>query len=144
MGSCSLPEIVTSHAERDPHGVAYTFLESGERDGACLTWATLDRHIRNLTAALRGEVPRGARVLLLFPPGLDFVAAFFGCLYAGVLAVPVLPPQGGRARKGVDRLASIVADAAPRCTLTSTELHQQLAHECRDGLLGTIELGTGG
>ena len=63
-------------------------------------------------------------------------------MYAGILAVPVLPPQGGRARRGVDRLAAIVADAAPTCTLTSTELHQQLAHDARDGMLGTIGLGT--
>lgn len=111
MGSCSLPEIVTSHAERDPHGVAYTFLESGERDGACLTWATLDRHIRNLTAALRGEVPRGARVLLLFPPGLDFVPIFFASIAAGTIAVPSYPPGGHRSDRLVTRLRGMIADA---------------------------------
>ncbi len=138
----SLVEMLRHRATVQPHDIAYTFLRDGEVESNSLTWSELDRASRTIAGWLQTRITPGERALLLYPPGLDFVAAFFGCLYAGVLAVPVLPPQGGRARKGVDRLASIVADAAPRCTLTSTELHQQLAHECRDGLLGTIELGT--
>ena len=127
MGSCSLLEIVTSHAERDPHGVAYTFLESGERDGGCLTWATLDRHIRNLTAALRGEVPRGTRVLLLFPPGLDFVPIFFASIAAGTIAVPSYPPGGHRSDRLVTRLRGMIADAGVSLVVAPSAIYTRRA-----------------
>ena len=123
MGSLSLPEIVTSHAERLPHGVAYSFLESGEREGAQLTWGRLDRRIRDLAAALRREVPRGARVLLLFPPGLDFVPAFFASMAAGTIAVPSYPPGGHRSDRLVTRLRGMIADAGISLVVAPSAVH---------------------
>lgn len=66
----------------------YTWLERGEEAAARLTYAGLDRRARAIAAALTGMVPPGERALLLYPPGLEVIAAFFGCLYAGVIAVP--------------------------------------------------------
>ena len=129
-------------ASAQPDEPAYTFLRDGETEASAFTWAALDRASRTVAAWLQARLSPGDRALLLYPPGLEFIAAFFGCLYAGVLAVPALPPQGGRARRGLDRLASIAADAEPRCTLTSSELELQLARESRNGLPGAIELGT--
>src|SRR6516164_4091548 len=57
----------------------------------------------------------GSRALLLFPPGLEFISAFFGCLYAGVVAVPAYLP---RLNRPMTRLQSIVADARPSAVLT--------------------------
>ena len=57
----------------------------------------------------------GGRALLLYPPGLEFIAAFFGCLYAGVVAVPAYLP---RLNRPMTRLRSIVVDAQPCAVLT--------------------------
>jgi acyl-CoA synthetase (AMP-forming)/AMP-acid ligase II len=111
VGSRSLPEIVATHAERRPQCRAYTFMESGERDGDQLTWATLDERRRAVAAAISRVVPRGARVLLLFPPGIEFVPAFLASLTAGTIAVPSYPPGGHRADRLVARLRGMIADA---------------------------------
>ena len=62
----------------------------------------------------------GDRALLLYPPGLDFIAAFFGCLYAGVVAVPAYPPRPND--RSQSRLRAIAHDATPRAALTTEAL----------------------
>src|ERR1700710_1040867 len=76
----------------------YTFLREGEEEAGSLTAGELDLRARALAVRLRasGAQP-GERALLLFPPGLEFIAAFFGCLYAGVVAIPAYPPRRARA-----------------------------------------------
>ena len=69
-------------------------------------------------AADRDGAPPGERVLLLYPPGLEYVAALFGCLYAGAVAVPAYPPRFNRPmlrlRTMVARLSrALRADHAP-------------------------------
>jgi acyl-CoA synthetase (AMP-forming)/AMP-acid ligase II len=122
-----LPEIVTAHAERRPDAAAYVFLESGERDSDTLTWRTLDRRIRHIGAALSRLVPRGARVLLLYPPGLDFVPAFLASLAAGTVAVPSYPPGGHRSDRLVTRLRGMIADAAISLVLAPSAVHARRA-----------------
>ena len=61
----------------------------------------------------------GDRALFLFPPGLDFIVAFFGCLAAGVIAVPLMVPRRTEAR---DSSAAIIADCAPKVAMTSRDL----------------------
>ena len=84
----TLVEILRRRATEDPGGRAYTFLRDGEVEASSLTWADLDRRSRAIAARLQADLRPGARALLLYPPGLEFIAAFFGCLYAGVTAVP--------------------------------------------------------
>ncbi len=107
-----------------PDRVAYRFLEDGEEEGAALTYAELDRRARALAAFLRREGGAGERALLLFPPGLDFVVSFLGCLYAGTVAVPAYPP---RANRPDSRLQAIARDARPRFALTTPALHARAA-----------------
>lgn len=122
-----------SHAARDPGATALRFLATGDADGPVetLTTAGLAGRVAALAAALAGE--RGARALLLFPPGLDFVVAFFGCLTAGVVAVPAYPPDPVRLARTLPRLRSIVVDAGPTVVLTTSPL-RGLA----DGLLDHV------
>ncbi|HEX4496636.1 MAG TPA: amino acid adenylation domain-containing protein, partial [Thermoanaerobaculia bacterium] len=97
----------------------YTFLADGEVESERLTHAELDRAAGRIAAALRKVTAPGERALLLYPPGLDFIAAFFGCLYAGVVAVPAYPPHP---RRDSPRLRAIAQDAAPAVVLTTSSL----------------------
>jgi len=98
----------------------YTFLpDRGGEDVAQLSYAGLDLRARAIAAALQRLGAGGQRALLLYPPGLEFVAAFFGCLYAGVVAVPAYPPRSART---LPRLLEIARDARPAVALTTTEL----------------------
>ncbi len=112
----SLIEALGVHAERAPDRTAYIFLTEGEEEQDRLTYAALDTRARAIAAALGRSVRPGERVLLLYPPGLDFVAAFFGCLYAGVIAVPAYPPRSPRM---MPRLLAILADAQPAVALAA-------------------------
>ena len=92
----------------------------GEREEVHLTYAQLDEKARAIAAWLQEMDAEGERALLLYPSGLDFIAAFFACLYAGVTAVPAYPPGYDRSNR---RLSAIVKDAEPAVILTDSRLH---------------------
>src|SRR5690348_4224648 len=82
----------------------YSFVhDDGRRES--LTFGELDRRARAIAQRLSAAVGPGDRVLLLHPPGLDYAIAFYGCLYAGCVAVPAFPPDDGRMRRGSERLS---------------------------------------
>src|SRR5215207_5684956 len=114
--SDSVAAALRDRAARTPDRTAYVFLAEGEEEQDRLTYAGLDARARAIAAALSRSVGPGERALLLYPPGLDFVAAFFGCLYAGVIAVPAYPPRSPRM---MPRLLAIVADAEPAVALAA-------------------------
>jgi acyl-CoA synthetase (AMP-forming)/AMP-acid ligase II len=125
MGA-SLVELLRFRAAAQPDECAYTFLEDGERRRASVTYAELESRARAIAGYLQPRIRPGSRVLLLYPPGLDFIGAFFACLFADVVAVPAFPPGGGRSvsRSGsqrIARLAAICADAGPAAVLTTSE-----------------------
>lgn len=122
----TLVEMLQARAASQPDDLAYTFLADGENAVDELTWSVLDRAARAIAATLQAHLRPGDRALLMYPPGLSFIAGFFGCVYAGVLAVPVMPPQGSRSGRGADRLAAIIADSDARCLLTSSDLRGRL------------------
>jgi thioester reductase-like protein len=93
---------------------AYTFLDEGEREAGTLTWAGLDRRARALAVRLRESAAVGDRVLLLHPPGLEYLVGFFGCLMAGVVSVPAFPPRRGRHDA---RVAGMAADSGATLAL---------------------------
>lgn len=95
--------------------LAYTFLLDGETEEANLTYAELDRRAQAIGASLRSLGAGGRRALLLYPPGLEYIAALFGCFYAGAVAVPVYPP---RLNRHLLRLQSILTDAQAAFALT--------------------------
>ena len=111
----SFVDVVRERAGRVGERRAFTFLADGEEPVEHLTFAELDRRAREVGADLQRRGMKGERVLLLFPAGLAFVAAFLGCLYAGAVAVPAYPPSPGR---GTGRLRNLLADALPRLALT--------------------------
>src|SRR5690349_23917836 len=89
----TLAGVLRSRTAERPDQWAFAFLADGETEAGRLTYTELDARATAIAATLARSVAPGERALLLFPPGLDFIAAFFGCLYAGVVAVPAYPPR---------------------------------------------------
>src|SRR5215471_14049686 len=118
----TLVEILRWRVLHQPDRLAYTFLLDGETEEEHLTHADLDRRARAIAARLQSLGARGERALLLYPPGLEFIAGFFGCLYAGVVAIPVYPPHPARLDRTLPRLRATVNDAHPVAILTSSTL----------------------
>jgi acyl-CoA synthetase (AMP-forming)/AMP-acid ligase II len=98
---------------------AYTFLADGETQELSLTYGELDLRARAIAARLQPLAAEGARALLLYPPGLDYIAAFFGCLYAAVVAVPAYPPQVARFERSLPRLQAIRENSQATVILTN-------------------------
>ncbi|MFL6292874.1 MAG: AMP-binding protein, partial [Thermoanaerobaculia bacterium] len=118
----NLVDVLRRRAAEHPDRVAYRFLDDGEEEGSSLTYAELDRRARALGAFLQRHGGAGERALLLYPPGLDFVVSFLGCLYAGTVAVPAYPPRSNRPDS---RLQAIARDARPRFALTTPVLRDK-------------------
>ena len=118
--SATLTSFLSRRAAEQGERPAFVFLAEGEDEGERLTYRELDRKARVIAGTLRESLAPGERALLLYPPGLEFIAAFFGCLYAGVIAVPAYPPRRSDRTQG--RLRSIVRDADPRMALTTAAL----------------------
>ncbi len=119
----TLVDLLRFRASEEPTKVAYTFLVDGEREGARITYADLDRSARAIAATLRdGGVQPGDRALLLYPPGLDFIGAFFGCLYAGVVAVPSFPPHPAQLARTLPRLVGVATDAELSAVLSTSTI----------------------
>ncbi len=121
-GLTTLFELVERRARHHGDARALTFLRDGENEESHLTYADLDRQARSLAGWLQENGLVGERVLLLFPPGLDFIIAFLGCLYAGAIAVPAYPPRQNR---NLIRLSSIVADAQASVALTTKSVQDR-------------------
>ncbi len=121
-GFRDLVDLLRTRAGQASRLPAYTFLRDGEVEDGTLTHAELDERARAVAVALQQVAAPGERALLLFPAGLDFVAAFFGCLYAGVVAVPAYPPGG---RRPQPRLRAIARDAAVRVVVTTAALAER-------------------
>ena len=95
-----------------------TFLADGTGDGVTWSYGDLYRRASRVAGRLREAAEPGSRVLLLAPSSLDYVAGFFGCLYAGMLAVPAYPPSPIHGRDGIERLLAVAADSTSAVGLT--------------------------
>ncbi|HLF24977.1 MAG TPA: amino acid adenylation domain-containing protein [Anaerolineae bacterium] len=115
----SLVELLRGRTLERPDQRVYTFLVDGETEEIHLTHAELDRQARAIASQLQISGFSGQRVLLLYPPGLDYIAAFFGCLYAGCVAVPAYPP---RLNRPAPRLQAIVSDSQAIAALTTATI----------------------
>ena len=120
----TLVELLRYRAQHQPKHTAFIFLQNGERESGRLTYQDLDQHARAIAATLQSLGLEGERALLLYPPGLAFISAFFGCLYANVVAVPAYPP---RANQTLARLNAIITDAQAQVALTTTTLAASLS-----------------
>jgi acyl-CoA synthetase (AMP-forming)/AMP-acid ligase II len=117
----SLKDVLRVRAEESPERNAFGFWGDGRVD-TWLTFGELDRRARAIAARLQSCLGEGGRALLLFPPAFDYESAFFGCLYANVIAIPAYPPEPARLDRTLPRLQAIIADAQPTVVLTTATL----------------------
>ena len=118
----TMVELLRKRALNEPTQIGYIYLTDDGKELATLGYEALDRKARAIAARLcELEADRG-RTLLLFPPGLDFIAGLFGCFYAKSVAIPAYPPDPGRLSRTVPRLQKIAADAQATVALTTSDL----------------------
>lgn len=134
MKYSTLVELLGDRAQQQPDKTAYIFLKDGETPSASITYRELDSKARAIAVSLRTTISTGDRALLVYayPQGLDFIAAFFGCLYAGVVAVTCHPPQH---RKALAELGDRLASSQAKIVLTHKTLCQKLKHQLNNELL---------
>jgi len=113
----TLAEMVQFRSCNQPDRKAYTFLKDGEVEDNSLTYRQLDSESRTIAAMLKNW--RVQRPLLIYPPGLDFIVAFFGCIYAGVTPVPAGLPHLSRIGRSLTRLSAIATDAGSDVVLST-------------------------
>jgi acyl-CoA synthetase (AMP-forming)/AMP-acid ligase II len=129
-------ELLRDRAQNQPEQTIFTFLQDGEVESNRLTYGELDRQARSIASLLQNFVKIGELALLVYPPGLDFITAFFGCLYAGVVAVPAYPP---RKNQKISRIESILRSSQATIILTTaselTNIKSQFIHNCESANL---------
>ncbi|MGA4473012.1 amino acid adenylation domain-containing protein [Ectopseudomonas chengduensis] len=118
-------DILDYHAERAPGRVAIRHIVADQGEPLLTTYAEL----REQALAVAGLLQRlgcqaGERCVLMLPSSADYAAAFFGCLYAGVIAVPAFPPENNR-QMHIERLTGILLDAQPMVVLAPREVIQR-------------------
>ncbi|WP_328655534.1 fatty acyl-AMP ligase [Nocardia salmonicida] len=118
-----LPEILARRAVDEPDRIAYIFLDDNGAEHTTTTYRELHEQAMAVARLLRARCEPGERALLVFPQCVEFITAYFGCLYANIVAVPVNPPRRGKVQ---DATRSIVGDCAPTAVLTIAGLLETL------------------
>lgn len=116
-GLRSVPSRLQYWAQERPDESAYIFLQNGDRPSASFTWRTLEQAVAARAGLLERAELTGRRALLVYEPGLEFVAAFIACLRARVVAVPVPVPRRASA---AERVRGIAEDAGTDLVLTDS------------------------
>ena len=116
-------DVLRKRALKQPDKTGYVFLAGGEQEESHLTYSELDRQARAIGTRLQMMGAAGQRVLLLYAPGLEYIAGFFGCLYAGAVAVPAYAP---RLNQSLQRLQAIALDAQASVAMTTKNLFSRI------------------
>ncbi|HEX4953119.1 MAG TPA: beta-ketoacyl synthase N-terminal-like domain-containing protein [Thermoanaerobaculia bacterium] len=123
----TLVELLARRAQAEGDRQAFVYLPDGERVGSTLSYAELEGEARRVAAALAPRGVAGQRVLVCFPPGLEYVSAFFGCLHAGAVPVPAYPPEPARLQRTLPRLLAMLGNAGASVVLTPSALGETVS-----------------
>lgn len=127
MTKHTLVTMLIDRAERHGDRLAFASLEDGVAVSQRWTYGDLHLRAKAIAAQLQSIAAPGARALLMYPAGLEFLAGFFGCLYASVIAVPVPPPEASRLKRTGPRLRSIAGDAQTSLVLTTAKIRELIS-----------------
>ncbi|HEX2916147.1 MAG TPA: SDR family NAD(P)-dependent oxidoreductase [Chloroflexia bacterium] len=122
----SLGELLRWRTLQQPLQTAFTFLPTGGNEEIHLTYGELDRRARQIGLMLRQRELEGQPVLLTLSPGLDWISAFFGCLYAGAIPVLAYTPDLSQVAQSLHRLEAVVQDCGARVGLTNHIMRESM------------------
>jgi|GEM_PF-473360 len=117
-----IPLLLLIQAKSNPHKKAYSFLEKG-KEKHTLTYKELHQRALTIAKTIKQHAKVGDRVVLLYQPGLAFIEAFYGCLYAGVIPAPAYPPNPKKLNSSIRQLNALLNDAEPALILCSSLIH---------------------
>lgn len=128
-----LLHILQRRALDTPDKTAYTFLKDGQDVDGSYTYAQLDLLARAVAKRM-GNSAVNERALLIYPPGVEFVAGFYGAMYSGSIPIPAPPPDVARLKRTLPRLKSIIDDAQARYILTTRSMMDSIIGADSDAL----------
>ncbi len=132
--SKQLISVLQNRAISTPHKLACLLLAGSKDQTVSITYYELDQRARAIAAYLQAKTLVGQRVLLLFPAGLDFITTFIGCLYAGVIAVPLNVLEENEVAK-ICEVISAIADHTNAFGILTTQSYMAVVEKCNDQLL---------
>ncbi|MDA7662746.1 alpha/beta fold hydrolase [Pirellulaceae bacterium] len=113
-------QILRWRADNEPSKLAYTFLVDGEDEEETITFGELERYAGNIAAAIRNVVEPGARALLVYDSSIEYIAAIMGCFTAGVVAVPIYPPDPWRYQTTMERFEAVIENSQSSIVLSTS------------------------
>lgn len=122
----SLVDLLQKRAAEQPDRLAFNFLLDGESLEAKVSYSELDARARAIGAVLQKKGLTGKTVVLLYAPGPEYIAGFFGCLYGGAIAVPAYPPNPSQIRLTIKKLQGVMKDAGCAAVLATSDLVRKL------------------
>src|SRR5690606_25817398 len=131
----TLVDLLRQQANNYGDRTAYLFLDEHAANES-ISFRQLDTQARAIAAQLQQTMEPGDRALLMYPAGLDFIAAFFGCLYAGVVAVPATYPKP---RRPLPRMASIARNSGAQVALTTRQTLDTIDMSQQDTLVASMQ-----
>ncbi|MCC9606428.1 aminotransferase class I/II-fold pyridoxal phosphate-dependent enzyme [Blastopirellula sp. JC732] len=121
----TLLDALRNHVDTQGDKSAFTFLKSDE-ESISVSYRDLDARAQQIAHHLLTVAKPGDRALMMYQAGIDFIEAFLGCLYAGIVAVPAYPPKKNR---NAERILTIAQDCTPRLLLCSAETRRNVEAE---------------
>ncbi|UKP00618.1 AMP-binding protein [Nostoc sp. UHCC 0870] len=131
--TATLVDVLRAWTQQRGDSLGFAFWQDDKQED--FTYGELDHKARAIAVHLQAMRWQGERVLLMYPPGLELIAALMGCFYAGVAAVPVYPP---RRNNNMARLLAITADAQAKGILTTVSLEDSLKEVVKGTLIETL------
>ena len=125
----TLAELFAYRCEQAGGGLAYAYLKDTAAIDRQLTWVELAGEVNVLATALGARVEPGTRALLIYPPGLEVVVAFWACIQAGLVPVPAPAPDPIRRKHSLSRLQAILDDAQAALVLTTASIQTLCAEQ---------------
>lgn len=111
-------DVLQNRAINNANKILYRYIEDEESISKTLTFLEVNNRAKVIANRLSQTCKKGDRALMIYPAGLEFIVAFLGCLYAGVIAVPAYPP---RKNQNIRRLKKIINDSDASIVMTDSK-----------------------
>jgi glutamate-1-semialdehyde-2,1-aminomutase len=122
MKKDNLVDLLELRAQKNPDFPIYRYLQDGEQASEPVTYSELAISSKAIAGYLQQKCAECDRVMLLFPPGVEFIEAFMGCLYSRRIGVALPPPRISRIVQTLEKMQAIASSAAPKIVLTTREI----------------------